>query len=62
MRIGAAKRLWCDLSHKNSKIKANHNEADNLKADSAGVIYHTKIVKSRQITTRCHFCYKDKKV
>ena len=42
---------WCDLSHKNSKIKANHNKTSIMSVHSLGVIYHTKIVKSRQITT-----------
>ena len=48
------KRKGCDLSHKNSKIKANHNDWLFSNGNNWGVIYHTKIIKSRQITTlRC---------
>ena len=41
--------MWCDLSHKNNKIKANHNLKSTLPSRIHGVIYHTKIVKSKQI-------------
>ena len=62
---------WCDLSHKNNKIKANHNNPYSYQNCTQGVIYHTKIIKSRQITTtqkrrqrrtRCDLSHKNNKI
>ena len=52
-RAGARRRRspWCDLPHKISKIKANHNSVYIIMFQPLGVIYHTKLVKSKQITT-----------
>ncbi len=43
--------MGCDLPHKISKIKANHNLLRHNYLMHKGVIYHTKLVKSKQITT-----------